>query len=140
VDLYGLVFPYAFGAALGASVSWFLERLTPREGFFLMAITLFWVILAFPPFPLSAGDWPGLGQESAAAAALLVLLAIGWRRRSARLVALGYLLHGALDLAHLLGWYGADNPRWVHELCVPYDWLVAAILLRKTRSWRGALE
>jgi hypothetical protein len=40
---------------------------------------------------------------------------------------------------YLLCHVPVDKPRWVVELCVPYDWLLGGYLMTRVRTW-GAVR
>ncbi len=122
--MYTTLFPYTFGAILAYLMVRPNRRLSrPAELRFLRAFMV-GVALAFIGFPLSSGDLTGAGYELAAMVACLLLL-VGTRTTMA-LLAVTYFGHGVWDLAFLGGWVPIDKPAWICEICVSFDWLIAA--------------
>ena len=66
------------------------------------------------------------------------LLAISWFRRSIVLLGVVYIAHGASDLVHLALDLSPANPAWLHEMCVPFDWLLGAYVLVRGRQWTSS--
>ncbi len=46
-----------------------------------------------------------------------------------------YIAHGASDRVHPVGDVSPANPRWLHEMCVPFDWLLGAWVLFRGPVW-----
>lgn len=134
--MYTTLFPYVFGAIL-AYLMVRPERRVSRLGElrFLRSFMV-GVAVAFIGFPLSSGDLTGAGYELAALVACLLLLA--GTRGTMALLAVTYFVHGLWDLAFLAGWVPVDKPAWICEICVPFDWLIAAYVAYLV--WRPAGE
>jgi hypothetical protein len=132
---YQHVFPYGLGVFLGVAIIYAARRMRSDERWFLtwlMAV----VVVGFVGFPLAAGDTRGIAAEVVVIVVLGALLAWSWLRRSALLLALVYIAHGASDVAHLIGDVSPANPAWIHQFCVPFDWLLGAYVLVRRSSWR----
>jgi hypothetical protein len=93
------------------------------------------VVAGFVGFPIAAGDLRGVIGEAVVLGVLGTLLVASWLRRAPAILAFVYLAHGATDVVHLLGGISTSSPDWIHEFCVPFDWLVAAHVLTRRSRW-----
>src|SRR5262245_50697621 len=99
------------------------------------------VVAGFVAFPIERGNSTSLLYEAAILVVLEILVVVGWRGRWWSVIALVYFLHGLSDLVHLTGLVPMESPRWVHELCVPFDWILAGwIAVRRRAFAEGARE
>ena len=79
----------------------------------------------------------GFAYELGALLVFVVLIILS-RKVSLVLLPLVWFAHGAWDLAYLLGHVRVDKPEWVVQLCVPYDWLLAAYIFSRLPAWGTA--
>lgn len=134
--MYPLLFPYILGAFM-AWITLYPARSLParkERRFFTIIITV--VALGFLGFPLTYGDQFAIASELAAAVLFIALILLAWKV-SPWFLPLVWFLHGAWDIAYLFGHVSVDKPRWVVELCVPYDWILAVYLLKRVPAWRS---
>lgn len=134
LELYDDIFPYLLGALLAATAIYPARHMPPNRERQFFTVIMAVVAVGFLGFPAASGDLAGFAYELGAAATLAVLIALAVVASPAFL-AFAFFLHGAWDLAHLLGYVPVDKPVWVVELCVPYDWLVAAYIAARVREW-----
>jgi hypothetical protein len=135
--LYSLGFPYGFGVFLASAFIYAAHRMRSDERWlftWVMAV----VVAGFVWFPLSAGDLPAAGYEALVLLALLGGIAVSWRWKSGSTLALVYFAHGAWDLVHLFGGLSAANPAWIHQICVPFDWILGCYIVSRTTTWTNA--
>ncbi len=140
--MYTTVFPYLLGAIL----AWITVRpsreLSPGSELRFLRMIMVGVAVGFVGFPASTGDLAGVWYELGAM--LVFALMLLGTRVSMGLLAATYFVHGLWDLAFLVGLVPVDKPTWVTELCVPYDWLLAAyisyLLLKLRRAEPAAAE
>jgi hypothetical protein len=133
MSVYQATFPYGFGVFLAATIAYAARRMRSDELWFLT--WLMGVVLAgFIGFPLEHGDLRAAGIEAAVLIGLGGLLAVSWLRRAAVVLAIVYLAHGASDVVHLRFDVSPANPRWLHEMCIPFDWLMGAYILARRSS------
>ena len=137
--MYDSAFPYILGVFL-AWVTWYPARSLSTQSEKLYFATIIAVVaLGFLAFPIEQGNLKGITYESVALALIVVLIVLSYRAMPTFLAA-AFFLHGAWDLAYLLGAVALDKPGWVVQLCVPYDWLLAAYLFRRASTWRAAFS
>ena len=133
-SLYHELFAYGLGAFLAVAVIYAAERMqSDQRWLFTWVIAI--VILGFLGFPVAVADWSATGVEAAIIVVLGGLLVISWFRSSAVLLGIVYLGHGASDLVHLALELSPSNPQWLHEMCVPFDWLLGVYILVRRRQW-----
>ena len=132
--MYNTLFAYILGVALAGITCYPARFMPPRaeRAMFTGIMTL--VAVSFVGFPLEVGHRAGTVNEAAAGLVLIAL--IGLSLRWPMLLALTFFLHGAWDLGFLTGVIDSHKPHWLVELCVPYDWLVAAYLVKRIPSWQ----
>ena len=131
--MYEQAIPFIWGAAL-AWATWYPARrlsAVTQRWFFTFIITL--VSFSFVGLPLEDGNWEGAVYELAALTVFVVLILVSWKR--VEVLPVVWFLHGAWDLASLLGLVPVDKPLWMVQFCVPYDWLLAAYLITQVSSW-----
>ena len=134
--MYETLAPYVLGAVLGFITCFPARRLDPAvERTFFTAIMTF-VAVGFIGFPLERGHWPGVLHEGVAMALFLVGIGLS-RWWDPAMLALTFFVHGAWDLAWLVGTIDSIKPNWLTEFCVPYDWVLAAYLLSRRQIWRS---
>ena len=132
--MYETVFPYLLGGILAWVTCHPARTLDPRAELRFFTAIMTMVALGFIGFPLEAGNHEGVVYELVAGILFIMLIVLS-QRTAPVLLAVTFLAHGAWDLAYLLGIVPSDKPEWVVELCVPYDWLVAAYLFSRTSLW-----
>ena len=137
MSLYHQLFAYGVGAFLAAVFAYAAERMRADERW-LFTWVIGVVVIGFTGFPLGVADWSAVWNEAAILFALGGLLAVSWFRRSSALLGLVYLAHGASDVAHLVLDLSPANPTWIHEFCIPFDWLLGVYVLWRGRHWRRA--
>ena len=133
--MYEIAFPYILGIFL-AWITWYpAQHLSARaeQRYFTIIITI--VALGFIGFPIEHGNLEGVFYELVALIVFVVLIVLS-QTLALVLLPLVWFAHGVWDLAYLLGLVPVDKPSWVVQLCVPYDWLLAAYLFRRTSTWR----
>ncbi len=135
-SLYERSFAYLLGVILAVAIAYPASHLHPtrERRFFTVAMAV--VVLGFVGFPLSQGDPIGLAWELAAIVGLGALLLLSFEH--VVLLPVVWFGHGLWDLAFLVGGTPIDKPTWVCELCVPFDWLIAAYLVTRLGRWRTA--
>ena len=94
------------------------------------------VALGFIGFPLQHGELSAAALEFVILVILLGLIYFSKRPALAVLLPIAWFTHGLWDLTYLLGLLRLDKPDWVVQLCVPYDWLIAAYLFGRIARWR----
>ena len=133
--MYLTVFPYILGIFL-AWITWYPARHLParsEQWYFTIIITI--VAFGFIGFPMEQVNLKGVIYELSALMVFVILIGLS-KTVSVILLPLVWFAHGAWDLAFLLGFVPVDKPYWVVQLCLPYDWLLAAYLLYRTLIWR----
>ena len=133
--MYLILFPYILGIFL-AWITWYPARhLSARseQWYFTVIITI--VAFGFIGFPIEQQNLSGFVYELAALMVFVVLIYLS-RAVAVILLPLVWFAHGTWDLAYLLGLVPVDKPYWVVQLCLPYDWLLAAYLFYKSSFWR----
>jgi hypothetical protein len=119
--------PFVAGVVV-ALVTIFMTRLVPKKraadfyNLLMAATAAFYFGSALP-----TGDRGILLLETAVTVALFALTLAGqwW---SLKYTAVGFLAHGAWDLAHVLKGMGADAGTNFPILCVAFDWVIAGYL------------
>ena len=124
-------FAYLVGVLMALVTIYPSSALEPARERRFLTVVIGVVVAGFVGFPISQGDPVGLAWELVA------------------LVVLGAAVVGSLRLPWLLvvAWFGLlfllggtpiHKPVWVCQLCVPYDWIVAAYLVSRLPKWRAA--
>ena len=98
------------------------------------------VAIGFVGFPLEHGDLEAAALEFVVLVVLLCLIILSKRGAFIALLPIAWFAHGLWDLIYLLDLLRLDKPVWVVQLCVPYDWLIAAYLFSRISTWRGTLH
>lgn len=120
-----------------AAVFALLARLAGRRHRLWMYAALLVVAAGvYVGFAARAGAWGGAAVEVAGTVAFGAVALVGVRRRSARLVALGWALHPVWDVAlHSVGTMAEYTPGGWVVACIGFDLLLAALL---ARGWSPA--
>ena len=133
--MYEILFPYLLGVML-AWITWQgARRLSPRSEsrYFTSIITI--VTLGFVGFPIEDGDAVGFAYELGALLVFVVLIILS-RKVALVLLPVVWFAHGAWDLVHLLTCVSPSNPQWIHQLCVPFDWILGFYIASRAAPWR----
>jgi hypothetical protein len=93
---------------------------------------MWFVVGLFLPTQIAEFDIKGIALESAMFL-LQVGLTFGAKKYDFRFLALAFFIHGGWDLFHLFNQAVIHKPVLYSQICVPYDWLVAAYIL--WRKW-----
>jgi hypothetical protein len=134
--VYWAVFPYVLGVLL-AWITWYPARkleVASEQWYFRVIMTI--VAVGFIGFPLEHGNVEAAVLELVVLVILLCLIILSRRAALTALLPLAWFGHGLWDLVYLLDLLPLDKPEWVVQLCVPYDWLIAAYLFSRASSWR----
>jgi multisubunit Na+/H+ antiporter MnhB subunit len=100
----------------------------PDGAFDLLALILAMTGGIYLGAALHGGSRGRVGFESLVAAVLVILafLGLAW---SPLWIALGFVLHGAWDLAHHTGAVRHGVRRWFPPFCAAWDWAIAAMIV-----------
>lgn len=134
--MYEQSFAYVLGVLIAVVTIYPSRALEPLQERRFLTVIIAVVVLGFVGFPLGQGDSLGLAWELAALVGLGALV-LGSVRLPWLLVA-AWFGHGLWDLLFLLGFTPVHKPVWVCQLCVPYDWILAAYVLYRLPRWRAA--
>ena len=134
--MYESLSAYILGMALAVITCFPARTLAPRTERRFFSVIMIFVAMGFFGFPLEQGDALGTLSELLAMAVFLVgvLASALW---NPLFLPLTFLAHGTWDLAYLVGASHSVKPDWLVELCVPYDWTVAAYLFTRVGIWRS---
>lgn len=135
---YSTAFAYGLGAMLAAAMIDATRQMPARGAWNLLSWLMAIVVAGFVAFPIERGNVTSLAYEAGLLVVLEILLIVGWRWRSWSLVALVYFVHGLSDLVHLTDIVPMESPRWVHEMCVPFDWILAGWIVVRRRAFAAA--
>ena len=133
--LYSTATAYGLGALLAAAMIDATRQMPGRGAWNLLSWFMATVVAGFVAFPIARGNVTSLAYEAVLLVVLEILLIVGWRWRSWSLVALVYFVHGLSDLGHLTGLVPMESPRWIHEMCVPFDSILAGWIVVRRRAF-----
>jgi hypothetical protein len=130
-----ILVPLVNGVVLAAAFALLVRAAGPANRLRMHAALLVVAALFYVAFAARAGDWSGLAVEAAGTAVFGAVALHGLRRRSATLLALGWALHPAWDLAlHTTGTMAAYTPDGYVVACIGFDLLLAALI---ATGWAG---
>ena len=120
----------ALGGLVLAAATMVVALILPASTALLgLAVLLGLIAGVYVGFAVIDGRWFVFVAESVAALAFLVLSVYVFRSaHPVGLLAAGYFLHGAWDLAHHPGPLVGDRA-WYAAACVVYDWAIGAFIL-----------
>jgi hypothetical protein len=98
----------------------------------LLISTMWFVVALFLINQITELEISGITLESG-----MFLLQVGLifiaKKFDFRFLALAFFIHGGWDIFHIFNQYFIHKPVLYSQICVPYDWLVAAYIL--WRKW-----
>jgi hypothetical protein len=128
-------FAYFVGVLMALVTIYPSRALDPHRERRFLTVVIAVVILGFIGFPIGQGDSVGFAWE------LTALVALGavtlGSLRSPWLLVAAWFGHGLWDLLFLIGYAPVHKPLWVTQLCVPYDWILAAYIVSRLPKWRA---
>lgn len=106
------------------ALAYFLPRSRALD---LMAVQLAAIAAVYAGSSLAGGSFSVISVEVAAITAFFAASLFG-RWGSPAILVVGYLAHGAWDIAHHLGSIPTFLPDWYGPFCLAYDLVVAAFV------------
>ena len=132
--MYETVIAYTLGASLAVVTCYPARQLEARAEQWFFTIIMCGVALGFVGLPLEHGDSHAAMNEVYAMIVMVVAI-IASSLWHPVFLPIAFFLHGSWDLVYLIDMVHSVKLDWLVELCVPYDWMVAAYLSTRIHIW-----